>query len=113
MIIIREYYYLAVFIILCGCSSVLSAGSHSRHRLRPGMILATLALLALLGSQPCHATLEEGGDHHQQDLGPVHQHKEGADHGEKHLKGVVGDGSEHRGGADGHSEAGHHGEVSR
>ena len=79
-------------------------------------LLPILLLVTLLGSQPCQATVEKEGDHHQQGLGSVREHKDsgGVDHG--HLKGVGGDGGGHGGGTEGagvHSEAGHHAEVSQ
>ena len=81
----------------------------SRHLLLPILLLVTL-----LGSQPCQATVEKEGGHHQQGLGPVQEHDDsgGVHHG--HLKDVGGGGGGHNGVADGagvHSEAGHHGEV--
>ena len=83
--------------------------------LLPVLLLVTL----LLGLQPCQASVEEEGGLHQQDLGLVHEQKdsEGAHHhGGGHLKDSGGGGGGHGGGADGgrgHSEAGHHAEVSR
>ena len=85
----------------------------SRHLAQP-LLLPILLLVILLGAQPCQATVEKEGDHHQQGLGQVQEHKDsgGVDHG--HLKDVGGGGGGHGGvteGAGVHSEAGHHGEV--
>ena len=79
-------------------------------------LLPILLLVTLLGSQPCQATVEKEGGHHQQGLGSVQEPKDsgGVDHG--HHKDVGGDGGGHGGGTEGagvHSEAGHHAEVSR
>ena len=80
-------------------------------------LLILLLLIAQLGWQPCQATVEDEGGHHQQGVVSVQEQKDsgGTHHGGGHPKDAGGTG--HGGGSDGaeaagvHKEAGHHGEV--
>ena len=65
-----------------------------------------LLVLVLCGLQPCQASIEKQGHHQPQDLGSVEEDKH-SDGGR--LRDVAGGG----GGAEGHQESSHHGEVSK